>query len=64
MHQIINVAQREYTATVKTKTFIFGVLMAPLIIGCIILFTNRTMRGSSGPRRSSPSAWTTSGDSA
>jgi len=31
IHKIIKVAQREYAETVKTKTFILGVLMTPII---------------------------------
>ena len=50
MHQIINIARREYLETIKTKTFILGVLMAPIIISCILFFTNRTMHGSNPAR--------------
>jgi len=42
MRKILKVAQREYVATAKTKAFIIGVLMAPVIIGAIIFFTSRT----------------------
>jgi ABC-2 type transport system permease protein len=50
MNRILRVAQREYAETVKTKTFIIGVLMAPVLIGGIIFFANRTSGGTTGPR--------------
>ena len=50
MNRILKVAQREYAETVKTKTFIIGVLMAPVLIGGIIFFVNRTSGGTTGPR--------------
>ena len=50
MRKIFKVAQREYVETVKTKTFIIGVLMAPLIIVGIIFFTSRAGRGETAPR--------------
>jgi ABC-2 type transport system permease protein len=45
MQKILRVAQREYLETVKTKTFIFGLLMVPFIIGGIIFFVGRMARG-------------------
>ncbi len=45
MPKIIRIAQREYLETVKTKTFILGILMAPAIIAGIIFFTGRMSRG-------------------
>ena len=50
MRKILEVARREYADTVKTKTFILGILMTPVIIGTIIFFTSRLSRGPSGPR--------------
>ena len=50
MQKILKVARREYIETVKTKTFIFGVLMTPVIIGGIIFFTSRISRDKGGPR--------------
>ena len=50
IHKIIKVAQREYAETVKTKTFILGVLMTPLIIGGIIYFSSRYAHSGAGPR--------------
>jgi len=50
MQKILKVAQREYAETVKTKTFILGVLMTPAIIGAIIFFTSRVFRSPSGAR--------------
>ena len=48
MQKILRVAQREYIETVKTKTFILGILMVPFIIGGIIFFTSRMSRGTTG----------------
>lgn len=39
MHKILQIAQREYIETVKTKTFIIGVFMAPVLIAGIVFFT-------------------------
>ncbi|MFZ2149429.1 MAG: ABC transporter permease [Sedimentisphaerales bacterium] len=50
MQKILRVAQREYMETVKTKTFILGILMVPFIIGGIIFFTSRMSRGATGPQ--------------
>jgi ABC-type Na+ efflux pump permease subunit len=50
MQKILKVARREFIETVKTKTFIFGVLMTPIIIGGIIFFTSRISRDKGGPR--------------
>jgi len=50
MQKILRVAQREYIETVKTKTFILGILMVPFIIGGIIFFTSRMSRGKTGPQ--------------
>jgi ABC-2 type transport system permease protein len=50
MQKILRVAQREYMETVKTKTFILGILMVPFIIGGIIFFTSRMSRGQTGPQ--------------
>ncbi|MBN1845201.1 MAG: ABC transporter permease [Sedimentisphaerales bacterium] len=50
MYKIYKVAQREYNETVKTKTFILGVLMTPLIIGGIIYFSSKTARSTPSAR--------------
>jgi ABC-2 type transport system permease protein len=50
MHKILQIAQREYLETVKTKAFIIGVLMAPLIVGGVIFFTSRITKRDTGPR--------------
>jgi ABC-2 type transport system permease protein len=50
MHRILKVAQREYIETAKTKTFIIGILMTPVIIGAIIFFTKAVSGGKAGPR--------------
>jgi ABC-2 type transport system permease protein len=38
MRKIYKVAQREFVETVKTRTFLLGLLFIPLIIGSVILF--------------------------
>jgi len=50
MRRILKVAQREYIETAKTKTFIIGILMTPVIIGAIIFFTSRISGDKAGPR--------------
>jgi ABC-2 type transport system permease protein len=50
MRKILKIAQREFAETVKTKTFIFGLVMVPFIIGGIIFFTSRISHGKTGPR--------------
>jgi ABC-2 type transport system permease protein len=50
MHRILKVAQREYIETAKTKTFIIGLLMTPVIIGAIIFFTKAISGGKADPR--------------
>jgi ABC-2 type transport system permease protein len=50
MKRILKVAQREYIETAKTKTFIIGLLMTPVIIGAIIFFTKAISGGKAGPR--------------
>jgi len=50
MQKILKVAQREYVETVKTKMFLFGVLMAPVMIVGIIYFTSRITHTEAGPR--------------
>ena len=50
MRKILKIAQREFAETVKTKTFILGLVMVPFIIGGIIFFTSRISQGKGGPR--------------
>jgi len=50
MQKILKVAQREYIETVKTRTFILGIVMVPFIIGGIIFFTSRMSRDKTGLR--------------
>ncbi len=50
MQRILKIARREFVETAKTKTFIIGVLMAPVIIGAIIFFTSRIAGDKAGPR--------------
>jgi len=50
MQRILKIAQREYIETAKTKTFIIGLLMTPVIIGAIIFFTSRISGDKAGPR--------------
>ncbi|MHC4644596.1 MAG: ABC transporter permease [Planctomycetota bacterium] len=51
MRKIAKIAQREYIETAKTKTFIVGVLMAPLIVGGIVFFSSRVAKDKKGPRK-------------
>jgi ABC-2 type transport system permease protein len=50
MQRILKIAQREYIETAKTKTFIIGLLMTPVIIGGVIFFARAVMGGPAGPR--------------
>lgn len=50
MQKILRVAQREYLETIKTKTFLLGLLMVPFIIGGIIFFVGRIGHDKGGPR--------------
>ena len=50
MRRILKVAQREYIETAKTKIFIIGLLMTPVIIGVVIFFSTRMSQGKVGPR--------------
>ena len=50
MRKILKIAQREYVETVKTKAFIFGLLMTPVIIGAIVLINKYISHSISGPR--------------
>lgn len=50
MQRILKIARREYIETAKTKTFIIGLLMTPVIIGAIIFFSSRFSGSKAGPR--------------
>ncbi len=50
MQKILKIAQREYIETVKTKTFLIGILMTPAIIGMILFVNSRIHRSITGPR--------------
>ncbi len=50
MQKILKIAQREYIETVKTKAFIFGILMLPIMIGAIIFFVRRMSPDKAGPQ--------------
>jgi ABC-2 type transport system permease protein len=50
MQKILKIAQREYIETVKTKAFIFGILMLPIMIGLIIFFVRRMLPDKAGPQ--------------
>jgi ABC-2 type transport system permease protein len=45
MQKILKVAQREYVETVKTKTFIFMILMLPVVILLIVYFAGKLQDG-------------------
>jgi len=52
MRKILDVAQREYTETVKTKAFIIGLLFVPVIIVGVVILTGRMAGGrKQGPRQ-------------
>jgi ABC-2 type transport system permease protein len=50
MQKILKIAQREYIETVKTKAFIFGILMLPIMVGLIIFFIKRMSPEKAGPQ--------------
>ena len=50
MQKILKIAQREFVATAKTKTFILGLVMGPLIIVAIIFFTSLASGGKTDAR--------------
>jgi len=58
MQKILKIAQREFVETAKTKTFIFGLVMGPLIIAAIIFFTSRASGSRKSPRRTATVAVT------
>ena len=45
MRKLLRVAQREYVETAKTKTFIFSIVMLPVMILLIIFFVKRLNHG-------------------
>ncbi|MHC4435041.1 MAG: ABC transporter permease, partial [Planctomycetota bacterium] len=50
MQKILKVAQREYIETVKTKTFIFMILMLPVMILLIVHFAGKLQGAGSADR--------------
>jgi ABC-2 type transport system permease protein len=50
MYRILRVAQREYSETVRSKTFILGLLMVPVIIVAVILLGEKLGRRGKAPR--------------
>ncbi|MBN2269819.1 MAG: ABC transporter permease [Sedimentisphaerales bacterium] len=50
MQKILKIAQREFVETAKTKTFILGLVMGPVIIIAIIFFTSLASDGKTGAR--------------
>ncbi|NIO20753.1 MAG: hypothetical protein GTN76_08460, partial [Candidatus Aenigmarchaeota archaeon] len=50
MKKILKIAQREYIETVKTKAFILGIVMLPLIICVIILAIKWMSPEKTGPQ--------------
>jgi ABC-2 type transport system permease protein len=50
MRKTLKIAEREYIETAKTKTFLFGLLIAPIIIVAIAFFTGRVAKDQGGPR--------------
>jgi len=54
MHKILRVGLREYVETVKTKTFLLGLLMVPVIVVAVVLVSSRVSddgASSRGPLR-------------
>ena len=45
MRKILKVAQREYVEMVKTKTFLLGLLVTPIMVGLIMFFMGPAGRG-------------------
>jgi len=52
MQKVLKVAQREYIETVKTKTFIFMILMLPVMILLIVYFAGKLKDSGSADRPS------------
>jgi ABC-2 type transport system permease protein len=50
MNKILTVAKREYIETVKTKAFIWGVVIAPFLMAIIIFFVSSSLINKVGPR--------------
>jgi len=50
MQKILKIAQREYIETVKTKAFLLGIVMLPLIIVVIIVVMKRMSPDKAGPQ--------------
>lgn len=50
MQKILKIAQREYIETVKTKAFLLGIVMLPLIIVVIIVVMKRMSPDKTGPQ--------------
>ena len=50
MYKILKIAQREYVETIKTKTFLIGLLFAPAVTVGIIFFAGRISGSKGGPR--------------
>jgi ABC-2 type transport system permease protein len=50
MWKIAKVAQREFVDTVKTRTFLLGLLFIPVLVGGIILLSKKMSESEGGPR--------------
>ena len=50
MRKILKIAQREYIETVKTKAFLLGIVMLPLIIVVIVVVMKRMSPEKTGPQ--------------
>ncbi|MFC1782835.1 ABC transporter permease [Planctomycetota bacterium] len=51
MHKIYKVAKREYLDSVRTKTFIFSLLMTPLFIGVMIFINSKMPKIAGNPEQ-------------
>ena len=51
LNKMLQIARREYLETVKTKAFIIGILLLPVIMGVMIFFGGKMQKSAfSGPR--------------
>jgi len=50
MFKILKIAEREFLETVKTKMFVFSLILTPLLLVIVLFITGRTQRSITGPR--------------
>jgi len=49
MRRVLTIMRREYVETVKTRTFLIGIFMTPVLVGAIILLSGRAEKMVTGP---------------